>query len=76
MLPFEGGTVMLPPIAMGIEDFYLSRFPSELPGKLNGLQVQVLLSTHLDNLFGPVFSARLCFPRHSYASNSTSLQNG
>ena len=76
MLPLEGGTIMLSLIVMGIEDFHLSRFPSELLDKLNELQVQVLLSTHLDNLFVLVFSARLCSPRHSYASNSTSVQNG
>lgn len=33
---------MLPLTVMGIEDFHLSPFPSELLGKLNGLQVQVL----------------------------------
>jgi len=71
MLPFEGGTVMLPLTVKGIEDFHFSRSPSQFLGKLNELQVQVLLSTHLDSLFGPVFSARLCSPRHSYASNST-----
>jgi hypothetical protein len=42
MLPLEGGTIMLPLIVMGIEDFHLSRSPSQFLGKLSELQVQVL----------------------------------